>query len=155
MTEPKIEEPVHGGALANVAASVLMICLYAAHMARFDLLRPMQGLARYISKWTKRQDEDLYHLMCYIYTTRSWKAMGWIGDRFEDLVPHLFTDADFAGCDITLKSTSGVHLCLMGPRSNFPLSGPRKMQNCISQSTTEAELVAATQKIVSCIAAIC
>ena len=70
--------------------------------------------------------------------------MGWIGDRFEDLVPHLFTDADFAGCDMSLKSTSGIHVCLLGPRSNFPLAGQSKRQNCISQSTTEAELVAAS-----------
>jgi hypothetical protein len=70
--------------------------------------------------------------------------MGWVGDCFEELVPHLFTDADFAGCDLSLKSTSGIHACLLGPRSNFPLAGQSKRQNCISQSTTEAEIVAAS-----------
>ena len=82
------------GVLAKVAASVLMKCLCAARVARFDLLRPVQGLARYLTKWGKRQDEELYQLMCYIYTTRSWKTVGWIADKFEDLVPHLFTYAD-------------------------------------------------------------
>ena len=74
--EQEVKGKDEKGALAGVAASVLMKCMYAARMARFDLLWPVQGLARYISKLTKRQDEELYHLMCYIYTTRSWKAMG-------------------------------------------------------------------------------
>ena len=132
------------GVLAKMAASILMKCLYAARMARFDLLRPIQGLAKYLTKWGKRQDEELHQLMSYIYSTKSWKTVGWIADKFEDLVPHLFTDADFAGCDQTLRSTSGIHMSLMGPRSSFPLAGQSKRQNCISQSTTEAELVAAS-----------
>jgi hypothetical protein len=40
------------GELASVAASILMKCLYVARMARFDLLRPVQGLAKYLTKWT-------------------------------------------------------------------------------------------------------
>ena len=42
-----IEQPT--GQLAAVAASVLMKCMYAARMARFDLLRAVQGLAKYLS----------------------------------------------------------------------------------------------------------
>ena len=43
--------------LAKSAASVLMKCLYPARMCRFDLLRVVQGLARYMTKWTRRQDQ--------------------------------------------------------------------------------------------------
>ena len=57
----EVEEPTEKnnqvGAIAASAASVLMKCLYAARMARFDLLRPVQGLAKYLTKWTKRQDD--------------------------------------------------------------------------------------------------
>jgi len=138
----KVDQICADGALAKVAASVLMKCLYAARMARFDLLRPIQGLTKHLTKWTKRQDQELYHLMCYIYMTKSWKMVGWVADKFEDMTMHLFTDADFAGCDQSLRSTIGVHLCLLGPKSCFPLAGQSKRQGCISQSTTEAELVA-------------
>ena len=40
------------GALAPHAASVLMKLLYAARIARFDLLRSINLLARNVTKWT-------------------------------------------------------------------------------------------------------
>jgi hypothetical protein len=51
------------GKLASSAASVLMKCLYAARMCRFDLLRAVQGLAKYMTRWTKRQDRELHQLI--------------------------------------------------------------------------------------------
>ena len=69
--------------------------------------------------------------------------IGWVGDEICDIHPHLFSDSDFAGSEGTQRSTSGVHLCLRGPRTSFPLSGQSKKQGCTSQSTTESEIVAA------------
>jgi hypothetical protein len=63
------------GALANTAASVLMKCMYAARMARFDLLRPVQGLARYISKWTRRMVPS--HVLHILYTILESHGLGW------------------------------------------------------------------------------
>ena len=60
----------------------------------------------------------------------------------DDIQPHLFSDSDFAGTEGTQKSTSGVHLCLRGPNTSFPLSGQSKRSGCTSLSTTEAELMA-------------
>ena len=54
------------GALAPHAASVLMKLLYAARIARFDLLRSINSLARNVTKWTIEDDAKLYHLMCYV-----------------------------------------------------------------------------------------
>ena len=125
-----VEEPSEKnsqvGAIAASAASVLMKCLYAARMARFDLLRPVQGLAKYLTKWTKRQDDELFQLMCYINTTKSFKLVGWIGDEFHDLQAQMFSDADFAGCEATMRSTTGLHTRLVGCKSNFPISGQSK-----------------------------
>ena len=90
------------GAIAASAATVLMKCLYAARMARFDLLRPIQGLAKYLTKWTKRQDDELFQLMCYINTTKSYKLFGWVGGEFHDLQAQMFSDADSAGCEATM-----------------------------------------------------
>ena len=56
---------------------------------------------------------------------------------------HLFADADFAGCAKTSRSTSGVHLSLLGPNTAWPLAGQSKKQGCVSHSTPEAEVVAA------------
>ncbi len=104
----------------------------------------MQGLAKHFTKWKKRHDEELYKLFCYIHTTKGRKMIGWVADDIDDVQPHLFSDSDFAGTEGTLKSTSGVHLCLRGPHTSFPLSGQSKRQGCVSTSTTEAELVAAS-----------
>ena len=52
------------GALAPHAASVLMKLLYVARIARFDLLRSINSLARNVTKWSIEDDAKLYHLMC-------------------------------------------------------------------------------------------
>ncbi len=123
-TVPKfIEKDDDRGQLADSASSVLMKVLYAARMARVDLLRPVQGLAKHFTKWKKRHDQELYRLVCYIDTTKHKKMIGWVGNELADLQPHLFSDSDFAGAEGTQRSTSGVHLCLRGSHTCFPLSG--------------------------------
>ena len=49
------------GALAPHAAKVLMKLLYAARIARFDLLRSINSLARNVTKWTVDDDAKLYY----------------------------------------------------------------------------------------------
>ena len=60
--------------------------------------------------------------MCYIHSTYHLRLTGWVGDARCDIAPHLFADADFAGDSKTSRSTSGVHLCLLGPNTVFPLA---------------------------------
>ena len=43
--------------------------------------------------------------MSFVYTTIDAMQVGWIGDKAEDLQPHLYTDADFAGS----TTNDGVH----------------------------------------------
>ena len=102
------------GRLADSAASIFMKCLYSARMARFDLLRPAQGLAKYMTKWTTRHDAELHQVMCYIYSTLTFKMVGWIGDDLRHLQLQLFSDSDFVGCNQSLRSTTGVHTVLTG-----------------------------------------
>ena len=136
-------ESLSRGNLAPHAASVLMKLLYAARIARFDLLRSINALARNVTKWTKDDDARLHHLMCYVNSTLSLKMIGWVGDKIEDLSLGLFADADFAGCAQSLRSTSGSHLQVQGKFTRFPLAGGSKRQGCVSHSTPEAEIVAA------------
>ena len=129
------------GELAPHAASVLMKLLYAARIARFDLLRSM--LARNVTKWSKDDDIKLHHLMCYVNSTKSQKLIGWVGNNLKSLQIGIFADADYAGCGQSLRSTSGSHMMAFGTHTRFPLAGGSKRQGCISHSTPEAEIIAA------------
>ena len=75
---------------------------------------------------------------------------GWIGDHIEELTPHVFADADFAGCPSTSRSTSGMHHALLGPHSSFPIAGQSRKQGCVSHSTPEAEVIAASNALRTC-----
>ena len=55
----------------------------------------------------------------------------------------MYTDADFAGCKETGRSTTGIFLTLEGPHTFFPLNAVSKKQSVVSHSTPEAEIVAA------------
>ena len=131
------------GSLAPHAASILMKLLYAARIARFDLLRSINTLARNVNKWTSNDDARLHHLMCYVNSTLDKRMIGWVGDPIATLSVGIFADADFAGCGETLRSTSGSHMHVQGKRTRFPIAGGSKRQGCISHSTPEAEIVAA------------
>ena len=95
------------GVLSDYAASIVMKVMYGARMARFDLLRAVQGLARHMTKWTRRHAQELWRMMCYIKATKHWRLVGWIGDPLELITPTVFSDADFAGCTETRRCTSG------------------------------------------------
>ena len=136
------KEPVRGH-LAPHAASVLMKLLYGARIARFDLLRQVNRLARNVHRWSDSDDRGLHHVMCYVHHTKHWRMVGWVGDPMVDVHLALYADADFAGCVESLRSTSGGQLNLQGSNTRFPLSGSSKRQSCVSHSTPEAEIVAA------------
>jgi hypothetical protein len=131
------------GELGDEACSILMKILYGARIARYDLLRATCGLAGLVTKWTRACDKKLYKLVCYINSTLDLVLSGWINDPPSELYLKLFADADFAGCEKTSRSTSGVFLCLCGPNSFVPLGAVSKKQSCVSHSTPESELVAA------------
>ena len=68
--------------------------------------------------------------------------MAWVGDEISELGPHLYADADFAGCPRTLRSTSGYHLAIEGPWISLPQTGASARQTALSNSTPEAEFAA-------------
>ena len=129
------------GRLAPVAARILMKILYGCRTARLDLLRAVSHLACFFTRWTSDCDRGLHRLICYINSYLHVRMVGWVGDSLEQLQPHMFADADFAGCVTTMRSTSGIHLCIRGPNTCFPIAGVSKRQGCVSHSTPEAEMV--------------
>ena len=128
------------GQLGDIAAMMLMTLLYTARVARFDLFRSINFLAKRITRWDNKCDRRLHQLMCYVKCTAKQRMLGWIGDNPRDLTAHIFCDADFAGCPYTLRSTSGVHADIQGPNSRFPWSAGSNGQTSRAQSSTEAEL---------------
>ena len=146
MDKLKKKDPNAGeerGALQAHAASVLMKVLYAARLARFDLLKAIAALASKIDKWDCACDKRLHRLMCYVNSSLSHRLKGYIGDDIKELKLGLYTDADFASCKETSRSTTGIFLTLEGPHTFFPLNAVSKKQNVVSHSTPEAEIVAA------------
>ena len=77
--------------------------------------------------------------MCYLYSTWDHVMVGWVGDEPRKISPHVFCDADFAGCPYTLRSTSGVHCDLEGPNTRFPWAAGSNQQTSRAQSTPEAD----------------
>ena len=118
------------GRLQPIAAKVLMKILCGARLARFDLLRAVCHLACHVTRWSSTCDRRLHRLVCYIHSTKHYKMFGWVGDSVPNLEPHMFAEADFAGCTATQRSTSGVHACIRGPATCFPIAGCGKRQRC-------------------------
>ena len=67
------------GALAPIALKVLMKVLYAARVARPDLLRATCMMARRVTKWDADCDRRLHRLMCYITCTRDYVQTSYCG----------------------------------------------------------------------------
>eukprot|EP00972_Heterocapsa_arctica_P066414 9800358-Heterocapsa_arctica.AAC.1 len=84
-----------------------MKILYGARLARFDLLRAMGALATNITMWDSRCDRMLHRLVCYVHSSFYLKLRGYVGDSANLLQLTLYSDADFAGCPESAKSTSG------------------------------------------------
>ena len=135
------EDESQGGNLGKVALQVLMELLYGARVARYDLLKPVQALAKRVSKWTTQCDQRLHRLMCYVHSTTDVVMEGHVGDTLENCKLRVFADADFAG-DSDAKSTSGCFEELNGPHTCFPLLGRSAKQGCTAHCTAEAEVVA-------------
>ena len=128
--------------LQGISAMLLMTVLYAARVARYDLFKPINFLAKRMTKWDSKCDRRLHQLMSYINETSEQVMLGYVGenDDMAQLGLHLYCDADFAGDPYTLKSTSGAHMSVEGPNTRFPFSAGVEGQTSRAHSSTEAEI---------------
>ena len=123
-----------------------MKVLFAARMARWDLLRATQSLASRVTKWSRDCDTALHRLICYINSSLDTYMQGFIGDKIGDCKLWLFCDADWAG-EHDSKSTSGCALFLVGPNTYYPLNAFSKKQTSVTMSSTESEVVSANHGV--------
>ena len=126
-----------------------MKVLYAARVARWDLLRVINMLARLVTKWSKECDKALHRLMCYIHSSIDMTLINYVGkdDTLEDLWLDWFADADLAGERPQFKSTAGYICFVSGPNTSFAYAAKSKAIGSVCSSTPEAELVAANRVI--------
>lgn len=129
------------GRLREISAMVMMTVMYSARIARYDLQKAIQSLAKRIACWDPFCDGVLHWLMCYIYIYKTLDdcMTGCIGDLPGLFTPNTFADADFVGCPYFLRSTSGAHLNAQGPSSELPISSSSTGQSATAHSSTGAE----------------
>ena len=144
-TPPDPERPGDYGELSEVACSVLMKLLYAARLARWDLLRAIGILSSRITKWTPFCDKALHRLMCYVNSSVDQTLTGYVGqdDTLEDIALHVYADADLAGDRPSYKSTAGSFAMIAGPNTEFPFAARSKNIAGTCSSTPEAEMASA------------
>ena len=140
------EEGEPQGKLQPIASRVLMKILFAARMARWDLLRATQSLASRVTKWSRDCDTALHRLVCYINSSLDIRMQGFIGDTIAECQLWLFCDADWAG-EHDSKSTSGCALYPVGPNTYYPLNAFSKKQTSITMSSTESEVISANHGV--------
>ena len=83
--------------------------------------------------------------MSYLHSTKHAISRGYVGNNIEECHIGLFCDADFAGDTEDSKSVTGVLVAIVGSHTFRPIAFRRKKQDCVSKSTTEAEVVAMCQ----------
>ena len=105
IARPTLDESEPKGRLQPIASKVLMKILFAARMARFDLLRATQSLASRVTKWSTECDVALHRLVAFVHHTKDRFLDAFIGDPLSECQIWLFADA-WAG-DEEAKSTSG------------------------------------------------
>lgn len=109
---------------------------YPAQLSRPDLKFSLSRIASYLASPTKEAWKEVKRQLRYLVGTRDYGLLYKWGAPI-DLVA--YSDADFANCRDTAKSTTGVIILL----SSTPVSWFSKKQSIVAQSIAESEYVAA------------
>lgn len=80
--------------------------------------------------------------VCYINSSIDLNLISHVGDSIDQCKLLLFMGSDFAGDTQSSKSTTGLCLALVGPRTFAPIEATSKGQSAVSHSSTEAEIIA-------------
>jgi hypothetical protein len=112
---------------------------YVATVTRPDIRFAASTLARYMSCPTAHLLRCAERVLKYLSSTKdhvlTYRKSG------TDFNLTGYSDADWAGCEVTRKSTSGILIYLNGS----PIYWRSKRQPIVTMSSTEAELVALTE----------
>ena len=118
-------------------ASAVGSLMYAMIATRPDIAFAVGVVSRYMSNPGKKHWEAVKGIMRYLKATKSLR----ICYESQDLSVRGYTDSDYAGDLDKRRSTSGYVFMLAGGA----VSWQSRLQDCVTQSTTEAEYVAASE----------
>ena len=108
------------GRLSDIAARVVLKCLFTCRMLRVDAMWAVNMLASEVTRWNVACDKRLHRLISYLHFTKDKKLTCMVGDTADKCMLALFSDASFAGDLKDSKSTSGAFLALAGPHTFVP-----------------------------------
>jgi hypothetical protein len=122
-------------------ANLIGSLMYLAVTTRPDIAYTVGALARFTSKPTTAAWQAAKTLLRYLSSTANLK-LTYSGSSVHTTLG-IYTDADYAGCPDTRKSTSGYVLTMNGGTIDWR----SKKQSTVTMSTTEAEYVAAASAV--------
>eukprot|EP00435_Cladocopium_sp_Y103_P069367 s912_g33.t1 len=122
--EERIARPLEGesepkGALAPIAARVLMKILFAARMARYDLLRAVQGLAARVTKLSADCDKALHRLICYALASSRSSGEPRAGPTPNRLMVEICCSPLSKLSDVSRESASGCKVVQLTEKHNL------------------------------------
>lgn len=129
------------GELGKDASRILMRLLWLSRLTRPDLSFIVTRLASRVTAWTRFEDRQLHRCIAYLNTSTEVILTGAVA-HCGDVRLEVYTDADFAGCVHSAKSTSGLWIEVSSNGHSFPLYWQSKKQSSVARSTTESELIA-------------
>ena len=138
------DEAAPAGKMATSCSSHLMKLLFAARMARPDMLTSILLVSRCVSDWKCDHDRELYRLFCYALHFADLELVSTLNaSDLATAVLVVYPDADLAGEHVTSKSTSGcwIELASLCRTRTWPLCWTHKKQTFTASSTCEAETV--------------
>lgn len=112
--------------------------IFLATVSRPDITYAVNQVSRFLNNWTDEHWTAVKRIFRYLKGTLNYKITYKKTICTNKSQVCGFTDADYAGCQDTRKSTSG-YIFIMG---NGPVTWKSQKQNVVAQSTTEAEYLA-------------
>ncbi|KAK3237702.1 hypothetical protein CYMTET_52239 [Cymbomonas tetramitiformis] len=122
---------------------------WVARCSRPDIMAVVSVLSRFCATYGPEHFVALKQVVRYLKGTREYELVlrtasvpGGCGTGPSRPLPlSIYTDADYAGCKVTRRSTSGIAVFLCGSLIIFS----SMIQKCVSLSTTEAEIIAMSE----------
>ena len=135
------EEASQEGWLHRDAAKAIMRLLWLSRLSRPDISFIVGRLATNVSRWSRWDDRQLHRLISYVHHTCTHRCVGTVS--FDNVpIVRAFSDADFASCPWSAKSTSGIIIGVQTGSAFFPVHWVSRKQSSVARSTSEAESIA-------------
>ena len=129
------------GDLHGTASRILMRALWLSRLARPDISFIITRLASKVSRWDKFDDRQLLRCISYLHHSSHVTLKGSVSQVDTACQLEVYTDADFASCPLSSKSTSGIFVVAKTGDCVFPLHWVSRKQSSTARSTAEAETI--------------